>query len=488
MSAIRLIVVRIFIIVTVTLGTGKLYGQWELADSLRSSDRIIDTSDYIPFFTKGALDYNLMIAASKGYNSEIDRLIYEGADINAESDEGATPLIFAVSNNRVEAVKTLLSYDPILYSLKKSVESPLLIAVKNRNFEIAEALIRAGADVNSRDKHLATPLHYASLYGYPDIVDLLLYYDADPDLKSAEGTSPLLAAIWAGNTDVADLLIQRGADLEEKDNDGFTPFLLASAFSDTLMMDILYKKGADIYAINNAHHNALSLSISTGNRYATDFLLKIGNKWAEKSKNAIDPYTVAAKYQRTGIINTLKENNIPGQLKYKIDQIGFSLSTRLFIHDIYTGLSLSFKEPYLNAGFIIGCDTKLWYSRLLIKKSESLYYQYMDKGSLGYAGIFKDFVLTDYPGKFNYSFSASLMAGYSFGNKLKGTSMTTDNNLKVVPGVVLKITKLYLTIDLGVEYVKTEFYHDGPVWLRLGATYNYFFDNMRTKLKPIRWN
>ena len=55
----------------------------------------IDTSDYIPsFYTGGYSNYNLMIAASKGYASEIDRLIEKGADINAETNEGATPLDF----------------------------------------------------------------------------------------------------------------------------------------------------------------------------------------------------------------------------------------------------------------------------------------------------------------------------------------------------------------------------------------------------------
>ena len=33
-----------------------------------------------------------MVAASKGYDQEIERLISKGADINAETEEGATPL------------------------------------------------------------------------------------------------------------------------------------------------------------------------------------------------------------------------------------------------------------------------------------------------------------------------------------------------------------------------------------------------------------
>jgi len=489
MSAIRLIIIRTFFLVSILLIPGKTYSQWRfidrLADSLLKAE--IDTSDYFPYSYTDALDYNLMIAASKGYGSEIKRLIGKGADVNAETIEGATPLVFAVTNNRTFSVMTLLNYKPDLDITTKDHETPLLIAVKNRYFEISELLIRAGADISKYDYHRATPLHHAALNGYFDIVDLLIYYEATLDSRSVEGTTPLLAAIWAGYTDVADLLIQNGANLEVSDNDGFTPFLLSSFYGDTLMMDILYKKGADIYATNNAKHNALTLAIMTGNTYASEFLLKIGNKWGAPGNGALNPYTVAAKYQRKDLITMLKNNNVPGQLKYEIDQVALTASTRFFLHDIYTGISLSFKEPYLNAGFTVGCDMKLWYTRVLMKSSDQLFYQYMDRGAVAYAGVFKDFPLTDYINRFNYSLSTSLLAGYSFGNKLKGTLITAENKFKVIPAISLKITKLNFSFNLGVEYVNTDFYHNGPVWLRAGISYNYFFDNVRTKIKPIKW-
>jgi ankyrin repeat protein len=486
MSAITIIIRRIFLLVSVLLITVKANSQLTLADSILRPT--IDTSNYFPYSFEEALDYNLMIAASEGYRSEIIRLISKGADIEAETQEGATPLILAVNNNRLISVITLLEYKPLLNTTTKNAETPLLISVKNDYFEISEALIRAGADIDQADWHGATPLHHAALNGYLDIVDLLIYYEASIDSKTIEGTTPLLAAIWAGNTDVADLLIQNGAKLEISDNDGFTPFLLASYYGDTLMMDILYKKGADIYATNNSKHNALTLTILTGNTYASEFLLKIGKNWAAPGNNALNPYTVAAKYQRKEMISVLKSNNVPGQLKYEIDQFAITASSRFFIHDIYTGISLSFKEPYLNAGFTIGCDMKLWYTRVLMKSSEKLFYQYMDKGALAYAGVFKDFPLTDKPGRFNYSFSTSLLAGYSFGNKLKGTLITAENKFKVIPAAGIKLTKINLSFSLGLEYINTDFYHNGPIWLRAGISYNYYFDNVRTKIKPIKWN
>jgi ankyrin repeat protein len=487
MCVVRVSVLKILLLVAILLCMGNMYGQPTKIDSLSPGLSVIDTSDYIPIIFEGALECNLMIAASKGYDTEIIRLIGKGARINVQTNEGATALIFAVVNNRLSAVKTLITFYPDLDKVTTSYETPLLIAVKNQNFEISEALIRAGADIDFPDRLGASPLHHASLNGYLDIVDLLLYYDASINEKTDEGTTPLLASIWAGYGDVADLLIQNGADIEASDNEGFTPFLMAALNGDTLLMDLLFKKGVDIYATNNSYHNALTLSILAGNSETTEFILKKGDKWINSGRNALNPYRVASGYRRKESINILEKYNVPGKIKYGIDQVALNISSRFFLNDFYSGVSLSFKEPYLNGGFITGCDTKLWYTKVLVKNSENLYYQYMDKGSVAYAGLFKDFALTDRLDKCNFAFSTSLLAGYSFGNKLKGTLLSPGNKFMVIPSISLKMTKMDFALNLGLEYQKTEFYHTGPVWLRIGCSYNYFFDQIRTHVKTIKW-
>ncbi|MCE5346626.1 MAG: ankyrin repeat domain-containing protein [Bacteroidales bacterium] len=488
MSVIRLSFLWISIFGTILYHSEKICAQNPLTDSTKNGNQIIDISDYLPSVYPEAPDYNLMIAASKGYTTEIVRLIKEGADINAETEEGVTPLIYAVIYNRLEAVQTLLSYKPLLDKTTWNYETALLIAVKNRNFKITEALIRAGAQIDYPDGYGATALHYASINGYLDIVDLLLYYDAKINSQSVEGTTPLLASIQSGYADVADLLIQNGADIEKKDNNGISPFLMAAYYGDTLILDLLYMNGANIYAMNNSYCNALTLSILAGHSEATEFLLKTGDKWAYYGKDVVDPYRIAAKYRRKEIATILKNNNFPGKLKFGIDQVSFSVSSRFSMNDIYTGVSLSFKEPFLNGGFIAGYDTKLWYTRLLMRNSENLFYQYLDKGSVAYIGLFKDLTFTDYIDKFNYSVSTSLLAGYSFGNKLKGTLYAPENKYMIVPSISFKMTKNNFSVFTGIEYMKTAYYHNGPIWFRIGCSGNYFFDNIRANVKPVKWH
>jgi len=356
-----------------------------------------------------------------------------------------------------------------------------------REFEIAEALIRAGANIEYSDRYGATCLHYAALFGYLDMLDLLLYYNSYIDARSRDGTTPLLAATYAGNALEADLLLQNSANPEFADDTGFTPFLLAAFNGDTLIMSILIKNGADMYAKTNNRHNALTLSIMTGDTVSTSFLLRKGKKWTENGINLLDPYKVASKYRRQDAIDILSRNNIPGLVKYEIDQMGFTVSSKFNFFDYYTGVNFSFKEPYLNLGLITGLDMKLWDTRVLIQESENHFYQYFHKSYTAYAGIFKDYSISDTPGKWNSSISVSLMAGYSFANTLKGTSITPEDKFKIIPAATFKFTKLNYTVNAGFEYLKTPFYKNGPIWLRIGFTYNYFFDNIRMEPKQIKW-
>ena len=460
----------------------------ETGTTLENSNLAADTIDYIPSWYPGALEYNLMIASARGLTSEIERLIKKGAILNLYNEDGATPLIFAVSYNKPEAVKTLLKYSPGLEEITSGWETALMIAVKNNYDTIAEMLLRAGSDIDFADNYGASPIHYASLYGYLNMVDLLLYYDATIDSKTDEGYTALHTAIIAGYADIADLLIQNNANMEARDNYGDTPFLMAASIGDTLIMDLLYGFGVDIFTTNISNHNALTLAIAYDQKDAVKYLLEKSQKWKEKSVAGYDPYKIASKYSRHDITGLLNAYSIPGRIKPSIDQFSLSAAARFTTHDYYSGFSLSFKEPYYKTGFTLGLDMKLWYTRILREESENKYFQYFDKGVMLYGGLFRDFNLTNRTGRSNYILNTSVSGGYSFGNKFKGTNIIPDNSFKIIPSLAIKWVINPVAIFFGAEYINSEYYKIGPLWLRTGISYNFFFDTMRVKTKKIKWN
>lgn len=481
MSDIRKYLQSVILTTIFILAGNSVLGQWGAANAPS-----IDTSNYIPYIYQGAENYNILIAASKGYSAEIERLLKKGADIEIETSEGATPLVLAVSNNNDLAVKTLIAHGAVVDKVTAGNETPLMIAAKNNFTNIAEQLIRAGADVNFKDIKSATPMHYAALYGYLVMTDLLIYYDADMNAQAFDGSTPLLGAVSAANEWVADLLIQRGADIEIKDYQGLSPFLLSAFYGDTVFMDMLSKHGANIHTLTKNGYNALDLAILSGSKEAVEYLMKLGD-WKKPAEGAVNPYDVAAKYNNKVMIQLLAKYQIPGKVSRKIDQASVSISSKFSFHDYFTGFSLTLKEPYHNAGIITGIDTKLWDTKVLYKSDAHNYYQFLDKSSLVYAGIFRDFSLRKYPDASNIFFSTSLSAGYAFGNTVKGSVIKTDNGFRIIPGIGFKWIKMNFAFNLGVEYTQSKFYHTGPVWIRAGVSYNYFFDNIRSKFKPIRW-
>lgn len=447
----------------------------------------LDTLDYLPYYIDGALENNLMIAASKGLDNEIERILSKGADIDGETAEGATPLIFAVVNNHLSSVLTLLAHNPDVNIMTSNTETPLLIAVKNRNAEIAEALIRGGADVDLADKYGATPLHYAAINGSFNMADLLLYYEADCNKKTNDGTTSLMVSIWAGYPDITDLLFQNGANLEARDNAGFTPFLIAAQAGDTMVMNLLLKEGVDLYEKNNYNYNALTIAIETNHKPAVELLLDEGNEWTSPEKAGVNPYSVASAFGRKEIIEMLKKKNISGRTGLRIDEVSIAASSRLNIREYFTGISVVFKEPLINAGFFTGFDLKPAYTKVLVKMSENTYYQYFDKSSLVYAGVFKDFTVSEKSSGFKFIVSTSLSAGYEFGNKFRGINLSPENKIKIIPATGIEIQKGHFTLKTDLEYLNTQFYHIGPLWLRIGFAYNHFLSKIRTPGKTIKW-
>ncbi|MBN1108765.1 MAG: ankyrin repeat domain-containing protein [Bacteroidales bacterium] len=464
-----------------------------------------DTADYLPEFYDGAIDYNLMIAASKGLDTEIERLILRGADVEAETEEGATALTIAVANIKPYAVNTLLMYNSDPNKESANNETPLLIilrrlvAVEAREqnvmsdflvaqcLEIAESLIRYGADIDYRDNYGVTALNYASIYGSFRFADLLIYYMADIDKKANDGTTPLIAAIWAGHANIADLLVQNGANLEARDDIGFTPFLTAAQNGDTLLINYLRKKGVDIYETDYNGWDALSLSIKHNHIDAVRLLLDAGDQWTKVERQGLNYYNVAVKFGRDEILEILHERSFPGKYSPRINQVNISLSSKLTLRDIYSGMSFFFTEPWHRIGIVAGFDTKLWQTRVLVQESKTVYYQYPDRSSIVYAGLFKEIPLTENPLKSNWFATGSLSGGYFFGNRFEGSERGPENRFLVIPAVSLKWQKENFSIYGAMEYTRTGFYKTGPFWLRIGLSYNFDFLYGRTPVKVIRW-
>jgi ankyrin repeat protein len=207
----------------------------------------------ISFYNLAPLHY----AAGNGYKEIVELLIAEGADVDAKSTTGGTPLFNAVGSHK-EITELLLAagadvnaqvvpgphgftvgdtaldftnLSEIIDILRKhggktgeelrSGITPLHHAARDGHKETVELLIANGANVNAKMKEGTTPLHFAASKGHKEIAELLIAKDADVNAiagKELQSKTPLDEAIKTKRTETADLLRAHGGKTREELN------------------------------------------------------------------------------------------------------------------------------------------------------------------------------------------------------------------------------------------------------------------------------
>lgn len=128
--------------------------------------------------------------------TKIGDLIKKGADVNAYTEDGSTPLIIAIIKNRTDIVELLLKHsaDPNKASSDRTKTTPLIIAIIENRTDIVKLLLDNGADPNKASRDGTTPLFAAVSFGQIDknIEILKLLILSNPNiLAETEGTTPL---------------------------------------------------------------------------------------------------------------------------------------------------------------------------------------------------------------------------------------------------------------------------------------------------------
>lgn len=111
-------------------------------------------------------------AARHGHVDTLQRLLGQGADVDARDGHGQTALQLAALAGHVESVRLLISHGADLDHTAKYALSALMLAVLNGRSEIVRVLVEAGADRELRGSgpfHDKTALDLATAASHPDL-------------------------------------------------------------------------------------------------------------------------------------------------------------------------------------------------------------------------------------------------------------------------------------------------------------------------------
>jgi uncharacterized protein len=203
------------------------------------------------------------------------------------------PLIQAVKNSNVAAVRTLLHSGANANARESDGTTVLHWAVSRDDHKLVELLIGAGADVKAVNRYGVSPLLIACESASLGVVEQLLKAGADPNSALPEGETALMTAARAGNVDVIRALYVAGADVNAKETwHGQTALMWAAANNYPAAIDMLKELGADLKARSDGGFTPLLFAVRDGRTEAVQALLRLGanvNDAVQPQKASMQP-------------------------------------------------------------------------------------------------------------------------------------------------------------------------------------------------------
>lgn len=197
----------------------------------------------------------LHIAAEADNTIMIERLLAEGADIGAKTNNHDTPLYLAAAKGSINAARTLLENGADINARNHSNCTALHGAVYEARTEMVEFLLDNAIEIDAMANSGYTALHSAKS---KEIVRLLLDRGANVNAKGKKGIIPLHVAASGAASGVqavekVEMLLSHGAEVNAQDRLGFTPLRKAVAICQSRRgRRSLQKKVIELLLINGA--------------------------------------------------------------------------------------------------------------------------------------------------------------------------------------------------------------------------------------------
>lgn len=235
----------------------KIFGSYLIKDQLlwntinhyeeiNTVENIVEENEFFTLNRGSSIEISpLQLAIIAGYDDIALKLIKSGANVNEDTYDGGTPLIFAIQNNKENITKELISAGADVNKKAMGEITPLMVASQIGNIDIIKELINQKANVNEQTRDGRTALSLAVAHNRLDIVKILLKEHAGVNIK-VTNVPLLLYAIQEKNYEISEELIKNNADIDAVSAEGLTPLLVAIRNNDEKMINLLIRYHVDL--------------------------------------------------------------------------------------------------------------------------------------------------------------------------------------------------------------------------------------------------
>jgi ankyrin repeat protein len=281
---------------------------------------------------KTDLDRAFLEAAARGSLPTLERLLAQGADVNARTRTGKTALMRLGRRGERDPslVRLLLDRGADVHLADRMSLTALHHAADRAGPKTIELLLDAGADPNAGDRCDRPPLWYAIRRRSVELMTLLLDRGADPNARTHQlGQEPMLG--WAidshtggGDLDVVRCLLARGADPEAEWDGPMTPLYWASCTRKMPLIRLLLDHGASVQPILQGAPSSQPL-ITAVHMEMPELVRELLDRGADPNVTLVDgdvtPLLCAALIDDTDAVRMLLEAGADPLFRYATGEV-----------------------------------------------------------------------------------------------------------------------------------------------------------------------
>jgi ankyrin repeat protein len=291
-----------------------------LYDNYQGALYLIEKGAEINAVTESKRLTPLHAASMMGHAEIVKLLLFFNADVTIKSTSGNTPLLNAVSSNKLEVVKLFAdlltnaetSGNDYGITNRSELDSEwqrcFLHAAVYGFLDILKFLHETGLIMidGTNPENLFSALHYACYSGKYDVAHYLIENGADVNAESSEDFVPLYLASHHGHLDLVKLLVTSRATIDAPNFNGNTALFSAAANGFLKIVQYLYENGAKVHVVDQDGDTPLHDAACRGHLSTVEYLVSRNAEVNYKNKNNKTPLDLAIEKECQEVVELLK--------------------------------------------------------------------------------------------------------------------------------------------------------------------------------------